>query len=114
MARERGTLTMLLNGQWNGRAEDIVGIVVPLGSEDSFNVRAVAFRYTIPIFPGEKVRITTGKRHCAEGLKSGTSPVAMPLLLQPVRPIGKRGENFDEHVVASKAKGRRFQRHARG
>src|SRR6185312_541348 len=48
------------------------------------------------------------------GLKSGASPLPMSLFFEPIRPIGKRGQDLDEHMVAAKPECRRRLRYPRG
>lgn len=93
----------LTDRQRNGGTEDIIGIVVPLSFDEPLGVAAIAFRRTVGDIPGEEIRISTRKRHRLERLTSGSSPLTMPLLLELVRPIGKRGKNLDQHMVAAKA-----------
>ena len=91
--------------QRNGGAEDVVGIVIPLGLDESLGIAAVAFRHPLRILPREEIRISTRKRHPAKGLKSGSDPLVMPLLFEVVRPIGEVGEDLDEHMVTAQAEG---------
>src|SRR5215831_3724277 len=92
--------------QRNGGAEDVTGIVAPLGGNEPFGIGTIAFCHTVRVVSDKKVRISTRKRHRNEGLTSGSSPLAMPLLLFLVRPIDEGGEDLDEHMVAAKPEGR--------
>src|SRR6516164_1460034 len=85
-----------------------------LGSDEPFGIATIAFRRSFRIVCDEEVRISTRKRHRSEGVTSGSSPAAMPLLLFLVRPIDEGGEDFDQHVVAAEAKGCCLRRYARG
>jgi hypothetical protein len=91
--------------------EDVVGIVMALGSGEPFRVATIAFRDTVHVAFGEEVRIRAGKRNRIEGLKSGTRPLAMRLLLTPVGP--EQSEDLDEHMVAAQAKSRRRRGYSR-
>lgn len=110
-SKARGLKTaaiVLTDWQRNGRAEDVIGIALPLGSDESFDVATIAFRCTVRVACSEQVRVSARKRHRIEGLTSGSSPVVMSLRLELVRPIDERGDNLDEHMVATKAEGRRL------
>src|SRR5215469_18775659 len=100
--------------QRNGGAEDVTGIVVPLGGDQPVGIGTIALCQTVQVVSDKEVRISTRKRHRSEGLTSGSSPLAMPLLLFLVRPIDEGGEDLDEHVVAAEAKGCCLRRYARG
>ena len=78
---------------------------MPFGGYQPAGIGAVALLHTLRIVPDEEVRISTRKRHPIEGLTSGSSPLAMPLLLFLVRPIDKGGKDLDHQVVAAEAKG---------
>lgn len=78
---------------------------MPFGGDQPVGIGAIALLHTLRIVPDEEVRICARKRHRSEGLTSGSSPLAMPLLLFLVRPIEKGGEDLDQHVVAAEAKG---------
>ena len=85
----------LTDRQRNGGAEDVVGVVMSLGSDEPFGIGTIACCHTIRVVSGKEVRISTRKRHWSEGLTSGSSPLAMPLLLFLVRPIDEGGEDLD-------------------
>jgi len=87
---------------------------MPLGFDQPPSVAAKAFCRSLRIVSSEKIWVSARKRHRIKGLKRGASLLAMPLLLELVRAIGEHGENFDEHMVAAKAEGRRPRRHSRG
>jgi hypothetical protein len=74
--------------QRNGGAEDVVGIVISLCSDEPLDIAAVAFRHTVRVLVRrQQVRISARKRHRIERLQSGPGPQAMPLLLDLVRSI---------------------------
>src|SRR6516165_158648 len=104
----------LTDRQRNGRAKDVVGIVAPLGGDQPVGIGTIAFCHTVRVVSGKEVRISTRKRHRSEGLTSGSSPLAMPLLLFLVGAIDEGGEDLDQHVVTAEAEGRRLRRYARG
>jgi hypothetical protein len=104
----------LTDWQRNGRAKDVVGIVMPLGGDEPVCNGTIAFCHTVRVVSGQEVRISTRMRHRSEGSTSGSSPLAMPLLLFFVRPIDEGGEDLDQHVVTAQAEGRRLCRYARG
>src|SRR6516165_9396665 len=104
----------LTDRQRNGRAKDVVGIVAPLGGDQPAGIGTIALRHTVRVVSGKEVWISTRKRDRREGLTSGSSPLAMPLLLFLVRPIDEGGDDLDQHVVTAEAKGRRLCRYARG
>ena len=84
------------------------------GGDQPAGIGAIACSHTVRVVSGKEVRISTWKRHRSEGLTRGSSPLAMPLLLFLVRPIGEGGEDLDHHVVAAKAKGCCVRRYKRG
>ena len=72
--------------QGNDRAEDVVGIVKPLGFDEPLRVATIASGHAIRIVvAGEEVRISAGKRDRVEGVARGPRPQPMPLLLDLVR-----------------------------
>src|SRR6516165_2222056 len=87
---------------------------MPFGSDQPGGIGAIALSHTVRVVSGKEVRISTWKRHCIEGLTSGSSPLAMPLLLFVVRPIDEGREDLDQYVVAAEAKGCCLRRYARG
>jgi hypothetical protein len=87
---------------------------MPFGGDQPVGIGAIALSHTVRVFSGKEVRISARKRHRSEGLTSGSSPLAMPLLLFLVRLIDEGGEGLDHHVVAAEAKGCRLHRYARG
>src|SRR6202023_3696739 len=68
------------DGQRNGRAEDVVGIVMPLGFGEAFDIGTIAFCYPLRVLPREEIRISARKRHPAKRLKSGSDPPGVPCL----------------------------------
>jgi len=87
---------------------------MPFGGDQPAGIGAIALRHTVRIVREKKVRISTRKRDRIEGLTSGSSPLAMPLLLFLVRPIDEGGEDLDQHVVAAETKGCCLHRYALG
>ena len=73
--------TVLPGWQRDGGAEDVVGIVVPLGADEPVDVASIASRHAVRVATGKQVRIATRKRHLAKGVESASSPPLMPLLL---------------------------------
>jgi len=69
---------------------------MPFGGDQPAGIGAIALRHTVRIVREKKVRISTRKRDRIEGLTSGSSPLAMPLLLFLVRPIDEGGEDLDQ------------------
>src|SRR6516162_8788407 len=100
--------------QRNSGAKDVIRIVLPLGFDEPVGIGTIAFCHPVRVVSGKEVRISTRKRHRSEGLTSGSSPLAMPLLLFLVRAIDERGEDLDQHVVAAEPEGRCLPRYARG
>src|SRR6516162_11589297 len=92
--------------QRNGGAEDVAGIVVPLGGHEPLVIGTIAVRHTLRIVRDEKVRIPTGKRLVSESLARRAGPLAMPFFRGLARRIGERRENFDQYVLAAQAEGR--------
>src|SRR6516162_788007 len=92
--------------QRNGGAKDVIRIVLPLGFDEPVGIGTIASCHPVRVVSGKEVRISTRKRHRSEGLTSGSSPLAMPLLLFLVRGIDERGEDLDQHVVAAEPEGR--------
>ena len=78
---------------------------MPLRFDEPFGIGAIAFCHKIRVVSDKEFLISARKRHRSEGLTSGSSPLVMPLLLFLVRPIDKGGEDLDQHVVATEAKG---------
>jgi hypothetical protein len=100
--------------QRNGGVEDVVRIVLPLGLDKPRDIRAVAFRRTIHIGRREQIRIPAGKRQRIEGVSRGTRPSSMSLLLDFVRAIHIRREDFHQNMVATMAESRSVGGYARG
>ena len=84
-----------------------------LGSDQPFRVTAVAFHDTSGLAGMQKVGVSAWKRHRIEGVARGASPLPMPLLPELAQSIVERGEDFDQHVIAAKSKGRCGLRHTR-
>ena len=80
--------------------------------EKSFAVAAIAFCRPFRVISGEEVRVSARKSDRIERLTRRSSSLAMLLLLKRVRPIDERGQNFDQHMVATKAEGRCLCRHS--
>src|SRR6516165_6535397 len=87
---------------------------MPFGGDQPAGIGTIALRHTVWLVSGKEVWISTRKHDRREGLTSGSSPLAMPFLLFLVRPVDEGGDDFDQHVVASQAEGRRPSRYARG
>jgi hypothetical protein len=100
--------------QRNGGAEDVIGIVAPLGLDEPFGVTAIALRLTVRVAAGKEIWISTRKSHRIKGMTRGQSPLMMPSLLETVRCIGGHGQDLDKHVLVAKPKGRRLRRYSRG
>src|SRR5258705_9802274 len=96
-----------------GGTEDVVGIVESFHLGQPFDVGAEAFSRAVSVACANQMRIPAGKCDRVESLPRFANPLLMPALFQSVRPIGKRSENFDQHVVATEAEGGCFHRHAR-
>src|SRR5262245_35496807 len=93
--------------------EDVVGIVMALGSGEPFGVATIALGDADRVASAEQVRVSAGKGNRIEGPKCGSRPLAMPLLFVFVRRIREKSEDLDEHMVSAKSKGRRFCGHSR-
>jgi hypothetical protein len=91
-----------LHRQRDGGAEDIVGIVMPLGSGQSFDVRTMALCRTVRVAIRQEVRVAAWKRRPIEREKRPSNPRVMALRLQLVRAIVKRGEDPNEHQGESR------------
>src|SRR6516162_4701448 len=101
--------------QRNGAAENVIGIVVPLGLDQPLGIAPIAFGHAVRVLlRRQKVRIAAGKRHRIEGPARSASPLLMSPLLERVRSIDNCSEYLDEHMVATQAEGRRLRGHARG
>src|SRR5262245_21455642 len=92
--------------QRDSRIENVIGIIVALGFCKTSAIWTVAFRDTALIVSCQEMRISAGKGHRTKGIKSGVNPLAV--LRGWTRCVRDRGENFDQNVVASKAKCRRL------
>ena len=76
-----------LGGQWNGRAEDVIGIVMALSLDEPLEIAAIAFGHAVRVLVrGQKVRITATKCPWIEGAQCVASPLAMSPLLKYWRP----------------------------
>ena len=90
MGREaNASLTVLADGQGNGGAEDIGGVILLLGPAQPLGMGPVALRHALRIARPQKVRIPAGKCRRVEGLAGGKRPLPMPLFLQLVSAMGK-------------------------
>ena len=87
--------------QRDGGAEDVVGIVTPLGFDEPLGVGTVASRDTVGVVGSQKVRISARQSRRVERLARGARPLPVWLLREPICTVAERGENFDEHVVAT-------------
>ena len=87
--------------QRNGGAEDVVGVVTPLGFDEPLGVGTVASRDTVGVVGSQKVRISAGQSRRVERLARCACPLPVSLLRELVWTIAERGENFDEHMIAT-------------
>ena len=85
---------------------------MPFGGDQPAGIGAIALLHTLCVVPDEEVRISTRKRHRSKGLASSACPLAIALLVGLVRSIDERREDLDQHVVATKAEGRRIRRYS--
>jgi hypothetical protein len=104
---------VLTNRQRNGRVENIVRIVVPLGADEPLGVGAVALCRAFHLAFGEQIRISAGQCDAVKGAQRGLRPPLMPMPVTRLRAIGKGREDLDQHVITAKAEGRRRRRHTR-
>src|SRR5215469_7649470 len=79
------------DGQRNGRAEEVLGIVMPLDGDQSLGVPTEAVGRPCRIVGGEQIRIPAGQGRRVEGVARGAGPLLMALLLLPVAAIGESG-----------------------
>src|SRR5215510_4263961 len=109
-----GRQDALTGRQRNGRLEDIVGIVLPLGLDQPIGVATVAFRRAFHSAAGEEVWIPARQCNAVEGPTRGLHPPPMPALVTRLRPISDGYEYLDQDMIAAKAEGGCGRRHARG
>src|SRR5262245_5187738 len=79
--------SVLRGRQRNGGREDVVGVVVSLGSEQPLGVGPEALGCTVCVTRSEEIRISTWKGHRVKSLTRGASPLLMSLLLERIRTI---------------------------
>jgi hypothetical protein len=72
-----GSQLVLTDRQRNGGAEDVVGIVLPLGLDEPLNIAAIAFCCAFRISAGKKVRVSARERDGAKGLKRAAVVIDM-------------------------------------
>src|SRR5215831_17977495 len=94
--------------------KDVVGVVHLFDRGQAFDVGTKALRSAVRFANAQQVRISTGKCDRVESPPCVAAPVLVSLFFQFVRPVGERRKNFDQHMVATKAKRRRFHRYAGG
>ena len=92
---------ILIRRQRDRGTEDVAGIVVPLDHGQPFGVGTKACGRAVSLARARQIRISAGKGDPLESLPRVADPLLMPALFQPVRPVGERREDFDQHVVAT-------------
>src|SRR5262245_9394470 len=100
--------------KWNSGAKDIVRIVVPLRSDEAARIGAKAKGRAVHVASSQQIRITAAQRHRVKPAKSFFRPLAMALLFLLICTLVRRGQDFNEQMIAAEPEGRGVGGHARG